>query len=480
MKFTKNRLITAAIIAAAIIAFAYFYFSGRRGPNPQTAKAERRDIIQLVSATGNVKPTESVNLAFKTGGLILKVYADVGDKVYASEPLVALNASELNAQLNKAEANLSTQEAALAKANIDLDNYYADVQNTVNSAYTSANDAIRIKTDSLFSNDESNGPQMTFTSNNTQEKTDAEYQRIIMRDMLNGWLVQINALNQNTPPNQLEQGLTLAATNLNSSRRFLDLLFDTVVNATALNSSTTSAYESSVNNARSEIDSALASVNALSQNISAQKATVNSDQASQKSYEADIANIKAQLSQTVIHSPIAGVVTKQNAKVGEVAAPNAVLTSVISDSKFEIDSNIPEVDIAKIKVGGQARVTLDAYGNDVVFDTVITSVDPAETIIEGVATYLTKLQFVKFDDRIKPGLTANIDIVSGKRENALAVPQRAIRRSGQKDFVALYKGGNQPTRNAEVTLGLKGSDGYVEILSGISEGDEVVTSKPTP
>ena len=135
------------------------------------------------------------------------------------------------------------------------------------------------------------------------------------------------------------------------------------------------------------------------------------------------------------------------------------------------------MDIARIKIGNAAKVTLDAYGNDVVFDAKVISIDPAETVIEGVATYLTKLHFVKPDSRIKPGMTANIDIVSASHDNALSLPQRAVQKQGSREFVMIYNALAKNTSSTEersVTTGLRGSDGYVEILSGLSEGEGVV------
>ena len=85
-----------------------------------------------------------------------------------------------------------------------------------------------------------------------------------------------------------------------------------------------------------------------------------------------------------MHSPISGIITRQDAKIGEIASAGVSMISIISDKQFEIESNIPEADIVKIKVGNEAKLTLDAYGDDLVFAARVISINPAETFVEGV------------------------------------------------------------------------------------------------
>ncbi len=468
---------TVGIIILAVAAYLYF---GRSAPQSQeTTTVTKRTITQEVSATGNVKPVESVDLAFETSGRVLSVNAQVGNLVSEGQTIASLDTSELNAQLDKANADLASQRAALDKTNLDLNNYYENIINAINTAYTSANDAVRIKIDSLFADDETNSPKLSFDSTDSQGKTDSQSQRVVIRDTLNGWLSQINSLGISTSQGSLEQALSDSKTNLTNVYGFLNLLMNTTMNAVSLSASTLTTYKTDINDARSEIDSAIANVTTLMQNISSQKATVASKQSEIKSYQASIENINAQIAKTSLISPISGVVTKQDAKVGEIAPANSVITSIISSGSYEIDSNIPEVDIARIKIGDKANVTLDAYGNDVVFEARVISIDPAETVIEGVSTYLTKFHFTKYDQRIKPGMTANIDIVSASHDNTLSLPQRAVQKNGTVEFVLVPKiasstASASSTEQVDITTGLRGSDGYVEILSGLSEGEKVI------
>ena len=92
-----------------------------------------------------------------------------------------------------------------------------------------------------------------------------------------------------------------------------------------------------------------------------------------------------------------------------------------------------------------------------------------------MATYKTTFQFVKENTGIKSGMTANIDILTANKENVIVIPQQAvITRDGEKFVKILADDGT--IKEVEVETGLRGSDGNMEIISGINEGDKVVIS----
>jgi len=200
---------------------------------------------------------------------------------------------------------------------------------------------------------------------------------------------------------------------------------------------------------------------------------IKAQQAQVQSAQANVDNLQVQLAKTVMHSPIEGIVTKQETKVGEIVSLNVPIISIISVAQFEIEANVSEADIAKVRVGENAAVTLDAYGSNVLFDATVVKIDPAETIIEGVATYKVTMQFIKEDERIKSGMTANIDLLADKRENVLIIPQRAVTQKNNEQFVTIVRANNQ-TQEQKITTGLKGSNGNIEVLSGLNEGEKIL------
>ena len=199
---------------------------------------------------------------------------------------------------------------------------------------------------------------------------------------------------------------------------------------------------------------------------------ITAQQAKVKLAQASVQSIQAQLSKTVLSAPFAGVVTKQTARIGEIVGANEAVVSLLSEAAFEIEVNIPEADIARITTGNKANVTLDAYGRNVKFEAVVQQVDLAGTLIEGVAVYKTILQFVKADERIKSGMTANVDIVADTATDVIFVPQRAVISRDDRRIVRIIVDGK--IKEVAVEIGLRGSEGTIEIISGIQEGDEVV------
>ena len=102
-------------------------------------------------------------------------------------------------------------------------------------------------------------------------------------------------------------------------------------------------------------------------------------------------------------------------------------------------------------------------------------VDPAETIIDGVPTYKTTLEFVEENQNIKSGLTANIDILTAEKSDVLNIPQRAIIRTNNNKTVRILKDANE-VQEVIVTTGIRGTNGNIEILDGINVGDKIIIS----
>lgn len=204
------------------------------------------------------------------------------------------------------------------------------------------------------------------------------------------------------------------------------------------------------------------------------KESLDAEQARVAAMKAQQDLIQTQINTMTLRSPIAGVVTKQDARVGVFTQAGVPVVSVISSGTYEVEVYIPEVDIAKVAVGDAVSITLDAYTDQDIFKATVVSIDPAETILEGVATYKVTVAFENGNDpRILPGMTANTTIRANEKKDVIAVPTRAIITDGDQKKVRVLKDGKM--HEVAVTTGLKSSDGRTEIVSGISSGEEVIT-----
>lgn len=201
-------------------------------------------------------------------------------------------------------------------------------------------------------------------------------------------------------------------------------------------------------------------------------------------FEADIKKAQSlydaalyELSKTEIISPIEGTIGEIYFKVGEVITSAQNFLTLISN-QMHIEVDISESDIAKIEIGDNAEMTLDAYGEDTRFQAEVISIDPIETDISGVIYYKVNLVFNETNGKsIKPGMTVNIIIETDRKNDVLVIPQRAITKKGSKEYVNLVKrkGEKVELKEVEITTGLLGDNGIIEVTSGLKEGQEIVT-----
>ena len=152
---------------------------------------------------------------------------------------------------------------------------------------------------------------------------------------------------------------------------------------------------------------------------------------------------------------------------------------MISENEHQIEIDIPESDIGLIDLGQEAKVTLDAFPEQE-FSGKVVEIEPAETIIQGVVYYKTKIGFFDkisaIDGKVKTGMTANIIITIDSKENVLVVPLRAIKEKDSVKFVRVASDkASQDYAEIEVEIGLRSNQGTVEIISGLNEGDKVIT-----
>lgn len=507
----KPKVFIPIIIVVIIIVVGFFFFGKDNAQEYEFIVASKDTLIQEVNVTGNVEPAESVDLAFEKGGRVSYIYVEIGDKVNIGQSLMQLNNSELIAQLNEAKANVEIQkakldelkrgtrpeeiqvkEAELDKAQQDLNNYYASSIDVLNDAYAKADDAVGTKTDELFTNDYSDNPQLTFTVSDSRAKNEVKQYRSLSTIKLNEWNNELQSIKVNSSDEKIEQALKNTKEYLNIIRDFMAKALTAVDNAAGVSASTINTYKTNINTGRTNVNTAFTSVSDQEQNIAAQKITVEkvqneldlilagtvseqitAQEAQVKQTEAKKQNIQAQLTKTAIRSPINGIITNQDTKVGEIISANTAIVSVISEANWEIKTDVPEADIAKIEIGDKAKLTLDAYGEDVKFSATVILIDPAETVIEGVSNYKVTLHFDEKDERIRSGMTANLDILTAEKENVIAIPQRAVISKNGDKIVRILKD-DETIEEVNVITGIRGSYGNIEIIKGISEGDRVI------
>jgi HlyD family secretion protein len=174
---------------------------------------------------------------------------------------------------------------------------------------------------------------------------------------------------------------------------------------------------------QTELDAAQAAFERAQADEASAKASVSQAQAALETYQTD-------LSKTVIYSPVNGVVLIRNIEPGQTVAAtfqSPVLFTLAEDlSQMELHVDVDEADIGQVKEGQEAVFTVDAYPNRT-FQAKLIQVRYGSQTVEGIVTYETVLKVDNSDLSLRPGMTATADITVNKVEDAVLVPNAALR-----------------------------------------------------
>lgn len=186
----------------------------------------------------------------------------------------------------------------------------------------------------------------------------------------------------------------------------------------------------------------------------------------------------ARLMNAQIIAPISGQVTAVNFEVGELATTGATaITIQATKDNFKVIASVSETDITKIALNNSVSVTFDAFGEDKKFVGQVGKIAPAEKNIEGVVYYEVTVYLDTPAEAVawKPGMTANLSVLTVQRDGVLLVPQRAVlQRADGTKYVRLPSASGFTEQ--DVTVGARGDDGWTEVLSGLTEEQLVITS----
>ena len=185
--------------------------------------------------------------------------------------------------------------------------------------------------------------------------------------------------------------------------------------------------------------------------------------------DAQRAQYQNTLTNTVLKSPITGVVTARNYDPGDMTGAQPVLTVGQTTPNVKVVINVNESDLAVVKHGMTVDVTFDAYDGEK-FTGRITRVAPALDI--PTRTFPVEVTVANNDERIRPGMFARVGIKLGARDNVVVPDRAVVKQTGSANkYVYTYSNGTVAYKKVE--LGQRLDDSF-ELLSGIEDGDTVV------
>ncbi len=207
-----------------------------------------------------------------------------------------------------------------------------------------------------------------------------------------------------------------------------------------------------------------------------------------KNAKNSLANVEKQLENYYITSPISGTIAYKNNKLGDVisnfqSTNSKVMVTVVDSSVKKFAMQVDELDIAKVKVGQEVVITIDALDGKEYIGTV-TNINTIGTTVSGITSYTVLVELENYPE-IYAGMNVDADIQITSVPNVMRVPLSAVRKGNvvyKKVADANFQDADSSVpigyQKVNVEIGQNNSD-YIEIISGLEEGDVVLIDKLT-
>ena len=453
----KRTIITILIIAVVgVVAFfgyqRYQQMQAAANTNFQTAAVTRGDLTASIGATGTVRSNQTSILNWQTAGKIGQVNVSLGDVVPAGQELAVLDEKSLPQIVILAEADLVTARRALEQL-LNSGVARAQTNQTLIMARKELEDALTKRESKDYAR----------ASSATVDELRANYV-LAARAVTDAEVIydRFDSLPEDDP-NRAATFSQLAVARKNRDRALANL-----------NYILGKPNDQEISEADARVELAEASLKDAEREW--ERLRNGPDPEDVSAARARITALEATLGQVKLSAPIAGTVTEVQSHIGDQTVPGGPAFRIDDLSRLLVDMQITEVDINRIKIGQPANLSFDAILEEE-FSGKVVEVAQVGNIVQGVVNFNVTIELADTGGEVRPGMTAAVNIVTDLVENALIVPNRAVRlRDGERVVFVLRD--DQPVMTP-VTLG-RTADTISEVVEGeIQEGDVLVLNPPT-
>lgn len=393
----------------------------------QFTTVKRDDLVALVTSTGTVQPVTTVDVSSQLSGQVAEVLVDFNEKVVSGQTLARLDSDAQRVAVRQAEAELDSANAQLELA-----------QKAVSRARANVDSAV------------------------------ARRSVIAARR-------EAAASRQANAAKALERSRSLAASR-NAPESAVEAAESSWLDAQAAVSEQVAQIDVE--------DAAIASARAALAMADAQQ---NVAYAREREREAALERTHIELARTEIRAPIDGVVILRNVARGQTVAASLqspTLFTVAQDlGRVELEVSVDEADIGQIEPGHYVVFAVDAYPANI-FSGRVRQIRKSPRRIQSVVTYSVVVEADNPGERLMPGMTALVRIAVNDATGALVAPNSALRLEPPAEMLSdapmdhqgsvLWRQGDDNLVAVAVGTGITNTE-VTEILSGVAEGDEVVT-----
>lgn len=505
----RNRYISFAVLAVLIVILFSLKGNALTPENTVTQKIVKEDVRATVLPAGQVTSVTDLELSFKASDTVRAVNVAVGDKVKKGQILATLNNGDELGALTQAQGAYRAAQAAyqrtvegatseeVALAEVNLKNATRDLENTTKQQAILVANAKRtlysggLVATSGTSTSGSYAIASAPTISGTYRGEDDTY-TVTVYGSGDGLYFTVttdkNADSGSAPVNtsapvalgtkglyiQFSPGFT------DTNTRWKIKIPNTESTAYTNNYN---AYQSALENERSAIASAQAVVDTRQAELNLKKAAarpadLDARQADILSAQGRLQTAQAAYENTVLRAPADGTITRVDVKVGEQAQPQQVVMVLQDISNLYLEANVNEANIGSIALGQPVEFTLDAFSKDRIFRGSVIHIDPGATENNGIVNYKIKVALSETDPMIKPGMNADMTVITYEAKGVIAIPKVAVVAKGETSTVKVVHGTKKyTTEERKVTLGSMVDGNKVIITSGLQEGDIVLISE---
>jgi HlyD family secretion protein len=458
---TKKRIaLMVGAVAVAAVAVFYFWGSSASAAPYMTSRVERGNLRNSVTATGTLQAVTTVQVGSQVSGTISALYADFNSTVKKGQVIAQLDPSVTKAQVEQARANLLQAQAQVEQARASVSQTHSGV--AVSRAGISDARARALAATSTTQNQQAavNAAQANVNVLKAQLDDAASYLRQEQALLQTGVIAQREYDTAQTSYKTAEAKYNQGLAELNMAQL-----------------SAQSASSAGQAQATAQVEQAQAQSQQSQGQVQGAQASVQNAQAQVQQAAAALQLAELNLQHTTITSPIDGIVVDRPVSVGQTVAASLqapTLFTIAQDlTQMQVIANIDQADIGLVEQAKSASFTVDAFPGQE-FNGTIQQVRLNPQTVQNVVTYNVVINVGNPDQKLKPGMTANLTITIDERNDVLKVPNSALRFTPQQSDVsgaARGNGGGQGSRrNANQQAGGAQGGGAGDAANGSTDG----------
>ena len=411
--------------------------------NVSTATIKRGSLTQVVSASGTVAARPQVDLTFQSSGQITRLDVQVGDRVKAGQVLAGLDTTDLELAVAQAQVSLDSARTKLKQTrdgatSAELASAKASLS-SARSAYQAALSKYNL-TDAQIAKARAQLDKAAAT---------LERAKLAYDWHAHDWL--------DIKPENSQQ-----KTDMDDAQTAYDLTL------AAYNQSAAEINDSSLRSASAQVAQAQYNLDKLQRKPTPEDLAIK--QGEVKQAEASLAQAQAQLDNAILVAPFDGTIASVNVQTGQRVSASTLVMVLANMSQLVVKADLAEADLPSVRVGRPVQITLDAVSGATYTGTV-DEINLVGTTTQGVVNYAATIVISDANETIRPGMNANIGIITQQSDRVLLIPNRAIKTAGEQRLAVVVRNGQQV--EVPITLGMS-NDLETQVVEGLREGDVVL------